>query len=38
MVVKIAHELVYLIEERLGTENIDQVRNKEKKVESVDIH
>ena len=38
MVVKIVHELVCLIEERLGTENIDQVRNKEKKVKSVDVH
>lgn len=37
MVVKIVHELVCLIEERLGTENIDQVMNKEK-VKSVDVH
>lgn len=37
MVVKIVHELVCLIEERLGTEIIDEVRNKEK-VRNVDIH
>jgi hypothetical protein len=36
--VKVVHELVCLIEERLGTANVDHVRNKEKKVKSVDIH
>ena len=34
MVEKIVHELVCLIKERLGTGNIDQVRNKEKGKES----
>ena len=34
---KVVHELVCLIEERLGTANVDHVRNKEK-VKSVDIH
>jgi hypothetical protein len=38
MVAKIVHELVCLIEKRLGTANIDQVRKKEKKVRSVAIH
>jgi hypothetical protein len=37
MVAKIVHELVCLIEERLGTEIIDEVRNKEK-VKDVSIH
>jgi hypothetical protein len=37
VVEKIVHELVCLIEERLGTEIIDEVRNKED-VKNVDTH